>query len=166
MTFADNFVSASLISCHGKLLAPDSSALDAMFCKILLTRYQWDSHFRVGGATGTDLQLADCPTGAGVNDNCIAASMLLHVTQTASGYFENVWAWVADHDLDNPADALVTEGTSGTPENVQTQVSIYGARGVLIESQGPCWFYGTASEHSTMYQYQLSGASEACSRRG
>jgi len=26
--------------------------------------------------------------------------MLLHVAQTGSGYFENVWAWTADHDLD------------------------------------------------------------------
>jgi hypothetical protein len=34
---------------------------------------------------------------------------------------ENVWVWVADHDLDK-----VT----------QDQIDIYVARGVLIESQG------------------------------
>ena len=61
----------------------------------------WDSHFRVGGAYGTDLQLSDCPKLTGsVNKNCMAASLLFHVTSSASGYFENVWAWVADHDIE------------------------------------------------------------------
>lgn len=61
----------------------------------------WDSHFRIGGAAGTDLQLDDCPKSAAeANKNCMAATMLLHVTPTASGYFENLWAWVADHDIE------------------------------------------------------------------
>lgn len=61
-----------------------------------------DSHFRIGGARGTGLQAPDCPklTGA-VNPKCIAGSMLLHMTATSTGYLENVWAWVADHDLDS-----------------------------------------------------------------
>lgn len=106
----------------------------------------WDSHFRVGGAVGSDLQLSDCPklTGA-VNPKCKAASMLLRLTSKSSGYFENVWAWVADHDLDQPP-------------TVDSQIDIYSARGILIESQGPTWLYGTASEHNILYQYQLSGA--------
>lgn len=29
---------------------------------------------------------------------------------------------------------------------------------MLIESQGPSWFYGTGSEHSVLYQYQVSNA--------
>ncbi|KAI0397046.1 pectate lyase superfamily protein-domain-containing protein [Xylariaceae sp. FL0594] len=119
----------------------------------------WDSHFRVGGAQGSNLQLADCPTGASsVNANCKAASLLLHITAKASGYFENVWAWVADHDLDNPGNGQATESPDGIPLNVATQISIYAARGILIESQGPTWFYGSASEHAQMYQYQLSNA--------
>ena len=60
------------------------------------TAAMWDSHFRVGGATGTNLQEKDCPVGGSVNKNCMAASMLMHVTSKSSGYFENVWAWVAD----------------------------------------------------------------------
>ena len=120
----------------------------------------WDSHFRVGGATGTNLQLSDCPAGASsVNKNCMAASLLMHVTSKASGYFENVWAWVADHDLDNPLNADAYESNEGIPLNVQTDISIYSGRGILIESQGPTWFYGSASEHSQLYQYQLSNAS-------
>lgn len=103
----------------------------------------WDSHFRVGGSVGSDLQNSNCPKLTGVvNPECIAASMLLHLTKRSSAYLENVWAWVADHDLDIPE---------------QTQIDIYVARGILIQSQGPTWMYGTASEHCTLYQYQLCG---------
>lgn len=120
----------------------------------------WDSHFRVGGAAGTNLQLSNCPAGASsVNKNCMAASMLFHVTSKASGYFENVWAWTADHDLDNPLNGKATESNDGIPLNVFTDVSIYSGRGILIESQGPTWFYGSASEHAQLYQYQLYKAS-------
>lgn len=55
----------------------------------------WDSHFRVGGADGTELNHESCPAGS-FNEDCIAASLLLHVSGSGSGYFENVWAWVAD----------------------------------------------------------------------
>jgi len=41
--------------------------------------------------------------------------MMLHMTESSTGYLENVWAWVADHDLD-----------SGI---AQTQIDIYVARG-------------------------------------
>ncbi|KEQ78247.1 pectin lyase-like protein, partial [Aureobasidium namibiae CBS 147.97] len=111
----------------------------------------WDSHFRVGGAKGSDLQHDNCPaeTEGTTKTYCVAASMLLHITSQSSGYFENVWAWVADHDLDPNAPGLPTLGG---------QISIYSGGGVLIESQGPVWMYGTASEHSVLYQYQLSGA--------
>jgi hypothetical protein len=55
----------------------------------------WDSHFRVGGAAGTDLTIKECPK-FGYNEKCIAASLLFHVTSKGSGYFENVWVWTAD----------------------------------------------------------------------
>lgn len=55
----------------------------------------WDSHFRVGGNLGSNLISDDCPRLSGtVNDKCIASSMLLHITPFASGYFENIWAYV------------------------------------------------------------------------
>jgi len=41
-----------------------------------------------------------------------------------------------------------------------SQISLYGARGMLIESQGPCWFYGSGSEHAVLYQYQLYRAKD------
>lgn len=43
-------------------------------------------------------------------------------------------------------------------DKLENQISLYAARGTLIESEGPSWFYGTGSEHTVMYQYQLYGA--------
>ncbi len=51
--------------------------------------------------------------------------------------------WVADHDLD-----------------YDDQINVYNARGLLVESQGPVWMYGTAFEHSLLYQYNLHGAKD------
>ncbi|KAM0260057.1 hypothetical protein ACHAQJ_002981 [Trichoderma viride] len=118
----------------------------------------FDSHFRVGGAQGTNLQLAQCQDAA-PGSGCDAASMLLHLTPKSSGYFENIWAWVADHDLDNPNNAFAYETSDGVPQNVQTRIGVYAGRGILIESQGPVWFWGSSSEHSELYNYQLAHAS-------
>ncbi|PYH80406.1 pectin lyase-like protein [Aspergillus uvarum CBS 121591] len=106
----------------------------------------WDSHFRVGGAIGSDLQASQCPKGLGfANPGCVAASLMLHLTPQSSAYLSNIWLWTADHDLD---------------VQTQDQIDVYSARGVLIESQGPTWLYGTASEHNVLYQYQVSQAKD------
>lgn len=108
----------------------------------------WDVHFRVAGTAGTQLQSDKCTKNPsaqhGANPDCIAAFMLLHLAPTASAYLENTWFWVADHELD-----------IGPGYN---QIDIYNGRGVLIESQGPVWLYGTASEHNVLYNYQLLNA--------
>ena len=70
---------------------------------------------------------------------------MFHVTSKGSGYFENVWAWSADHDIDTSS---------------ETQINVFTGRGILIESQGPCWFYASGSEHSVLYQYNLVGAQD------
>ncbi|EEH15927.1 hypothetical protein PABG_06014 [Paracoccidioides brasiliensis Pb03] len=107
----------------------------------------WDVHFRVGGTAGTELQSDSCaktPNSTTTPDpKCLGAFLLLHLTKQASGYFENTWFWVSDHELD-----LSDHG----------QINIYNGRGVLIESSGPVWMYGTASEHSQLYQYSIVGA--------
>ncbi|CAG8018440.1 unnamed protein product [Penicillium nalgiovense] len=104
----------------------------------------WDSHIRIGGAIGSKLQKSECPKQSGkVKPACIAASLLLHLTSSSNAYLENIWVWVADHDMD------VT---------TQDQIDVFAGRGILIESK-LSWLYGTASEHCTLYQYQLSGAS-------
>lgn len=81
-----------------------------------------DTHFRVGGAAGSHLQRDNCPKLTGsVNKNCMAGSLMLRMTPSSSGYLENVWAWVADHDLDNGPD--------------QTQIDIYVGRGNILAPQ-------------------------------
>lgn len=68
---------------------------------------------------------------------------MMHITSKASAYLENVWIWTADHDIDTA---------------YQAQVNVFSARGLLVESQGPTWLWGTAVEHSVSYQYQFSSA--------
>ncbi|KAM3451968.1 hypothetical protein NHJ6243_009470 [Beauveria neobassiana] len=113
----------------------------------------WDVHIRLGSAVGTQLTPAECPPSkSGTNpDTCKVASLLLHITPKASGYFDNLWAWVADHQIDDPhlEDA----------ENNMEQLSVYSARGILVESQKATFLYGTASEHSVFYQYNFHRAS-------
>lgn len=66
----------------------------------------WDAHWRIGGSAGTNLQQDTCiktPSQTVTEADtapCTAAFLLLHVTDQASGYFENIWGWVADHELD------------------------------------------------------------------
>ncbi|KAK6860327.1 beta-1 3 exoglucanase precursor [Apiospora arundinis] len=107
----------------------------------------WDVHFRIGGTAGTDLQSDKCSKNPNAthpaDTKCIGSFMMFHATQTASVYVENCWFWVADHELDL---------------SDYNQIDIYNGRGVLIESQKPTWFWGTASEHSQMYNYQITNA--------
>ena len=109
----------------------------------------WDTHFRIGGFAGTELQSAQCAkqptTQHPPNPDCIGSFMNLHITKESSGYFENVWLWTADHELD-----LADHG----------QIDVYNGRGMLVESQGPVWLWGTASEHSQLVQYQFQGAKD------
>ncbi|KAK8111429.1 uncharacterized protein PG998_007886 [Apiospora kogelbergensis] len=106
----------------------------------------WDVHTRIGGFTGSQLQVAQClkqPGSSTVVQQCVAAYMSFHATKQSSGlYMENTWLWVADHDID---------------DNANTQTTIYAGRGVYIEStEGRFWLMGTASEHHVLYNYQFS----------
>ena len=111
----------------------------------------WDAHMRIGSTAGTNLQQDVClkqpNTPVSASDDlvkkCTAAFLLLHVTPGSNGYFENVWGWVSDHELD-----------LGTRD----QTTIYNGRGFLIEGDGPNWFYGTSTEHSTLYNYQWANS--------
>jgi glucan 1,3-beta-glucosidase len=107
----------------------------------------WDVHFRVGGSAGTELQSDKCKktpeVTTEVNPECIGAFMLMHVTKEASIYMENTWLWVSDHELDR---------------DDFSQINIYNGRGILIESTKGAWLFGTASEHSVLYNYHLQAA--------
>ena len=107
----------------------------------------WDVHFRVGGTAGTKLQQDTCQanvTGSfEFKPECAGSFLLMHITQQASAYIENCWFWVADHELDMAG---------------HNQTNIYNGRGLLVESQGPVWLYGTSVEHNQLYNYQFSNA--------
>lgn len=110
----------------------------------------WDVHTRIGGFTGSKLQVGECPktptttiNQSNLNELCIAAYQSLHVTKSASGlYIENCWYWVADHDVDDP---------------LLTQITVYAGRGLLVDSKhGNIWLIGTGVEHHVLYEYQLA----------
>ncbi|KAF8163174.1 exo-beta-1,3-glucanase [Crassisporium funariophilum] len=107
----------------------------------------WDSHIRLGGAAGTNLETAQCPqSGSGGTANCFAAFLGLHLTASSTAYLEGTWVWLADHDLDG-------DGSS--------RVTIFSGRGILSESAGPVWMIGTGTltaEHHVLYQYSLVNA--------
>ncbi|KAJ3557789.1 hypothetical protein NM688_g1277 [Phlebia brevispora] len=99
----------------------------------------WDTHFRLGGAAGTNLQ-SNCPQGSD-STSCMAAFLTLHLTPQSNAYLEGTWLWTADHDLDGGEELAIMSG-----------------RGLLSQSQGPVWLIGTAVEHHTLYQYNLANA--------
>ncbi|KAI5303980.1 hypothetical protein KEM56_006991, partial [Ascosphaera pollenicola] len=110
----------------------------------------WDVHTRIGGFAGSELQSDTCAkhpkSQTDPDPKCTSGFAMLRVTETGSGYFENNWYWVSDHELDR---------------DDHGQINIYTGRGVLIEGNREDrgnWFIGTASEHSTLYNYQISGA--------
>jgi glucan 1,3-beta-glucosidase len=59
----------------------------------------------------------------------MAARLSLHLTERSSSYWENVWSWTADHDLD----------ASGAG---QTVVYPGVAGGFLIEAKNGTWMLG------------------------
>lgn len=60
----------------------------------------WDVHIRVGGFTGSQLQIEQCPKTPDqdvVYSGCIAAYLGMHITESAAElYLENNWFWVAE----------------------------------------------------------------------
>lgn len=109
----------------------------------------WDTHFRIGGSNGTLLQSDQCTKNPnsphGANPLCIGAFMLMHVTHSASLLMVNNWGWVSDHELDL---------------SDHNQIDIYNGRGILVESQGPVWMYGTSFEHSMLYNYNFANSKD------
>ena len=103
----------------------------------------WNTHIRIGGAFDTAVRTKCAGDTATAND-CLAAFMLVHLTPFSSTYIENMWAWTADHDLD--------DGGKNTKQSIST------GRGMLIEATAGTWLHGTAVEHNTLYQYNFQAA--------
>jgi glucan 1,3-beta-glucosidase len=110
----------------------------------------FDTHWRIAGSAGTLLQSDYCTKkpgfSHGANRTCWAAHTLLHITHSAKNLImANNWGWVADHELDLPD---------------HNQIDIYNGRGLLVESQGPVWIYGSSFEHSMLYNYNIANAKD------
>lgn len=97
----------------------------------------FNCHFRIGGAHGSKVDTSAC----GAPASCLASRISAHLTATSSSYWENSWAWVADHDLDGSV----------------TQTPAPGG-GFLVEATGGTWFLGLGIEHHTLYQMNMNGA--------
>ncbi|KAK5941236.1 hypothetical protein PMZ80_006513 [Knufia obscura] len=110
----------------------------------------WEVHTRIGGFTGSDLSIADCPASETRNisippneieQKCIAAAASMIVTSSARNlYMEGNWLWVADHDAEDPQ---------------LRQITVYAGRGLNIESNYAVWLVGTSVEHHSLYEYQF-----------
>ncbi|KAH6909779.1 glucan 1,3-beta-glucosidase [Coprinopsis sp. MPI-PUGE-AT-0042] len=89
----------------------------------------WDSHIRTAGSLSQNSMDLDSLAVR-------PAFLNLHITTSATGYFEGTWVWMADHDLDGDGSSMITT---------------YSGRGILSQSQ---------AEHHTAYQYRLVGAKD------
>lgn len=60
----------------------------------------WNTHVRVGGAMGSNVQ-----TGcSGKPEECRAAFLMVHLTESSSAYVENMWAWTVCFPLSSNLD--------------------------------------------------------------
>ncbi|KGO69522.1 Pectin lyase fold/virulence factor [Penicillium italicum] len=99
----------------------------------------WNTMAMVGGTADTSISGA-C-TSQDPKD-CMAAFMVMHLTESSSAYIENFWGWTADHNLDS--ESLLTIISTG--------------RGILVESTKGTWLTGTGSEHHWLYNYNFHNA--------
>ena len=99
----------------------------------------WNTLVTVGGTAETSIK-DDCNNQD--TSKCMAAFLMLHLTDSSSAYIENFWGWTADHNLDG--------GSSYTV--------ISTGRGVLVEATKGTWLTGTGSEHNWLYNYNFHAA--------
>ncbi|KAF2272161.1 glycoside hydrolase family 55 protein [Westerdykella ornata] len=97
----------------------------------------FNTHIRLGGAL--DNKANECPTV----EECRAVHIAAHLTSSSSSYWENSWAWTADHDLDG------WDGFAAYPSP---------AGGFLIEAQKGTWMLGWGVEHFALYQVNIVNA--------
>lgn len=98
----------------------------------------FNTHFRFGGARGTKTNQCE------KIEDCRAVHIAAHLTKSSSSYWENSWAWVADHDLDSGGSEF---GAYPSP-----------AGGFLIEARKGTWMLGWGVEHFVLYQVTIRDA--------
>ncbi|KAJ5931044.1 Pectin lyase fold/virulence factor [Penicillium verhagenii] len=99
----------------------------------------WNTNVMVGGTAETSI--SNICTSQDPKD-CMAAFMVMHLTESSSAYIENFWGWTADHNLDSSS--LLTIVSTG--------------RGILVEATKGTWLTGTGSEHHWLYDYNFNKA--------
>ena len=99
----------------------------------------WNTMAMIGGTADTSIATACTSQDP---KNCMAAFMVLHLTESSSAYIENFWGWTADHNLDS--ESLLTIISTG--------------RGILVEATKGTWLTGTGSEHHWLYNYNFHNA--------
>ncbi|CAG8942997.1 unnamed protein product [Penicillium salamii] len=99
----------------------------------------WNTMALVGGTA--DTSIATTCTSQDPK-NCMAAFMVMHLTESSSAYIENFWGWTADHNLDSQS--MLTIISTG--------------RGILVEATKGTWLTGTGSEHHWLYNYNFHNA--------
>jgi glucan 1,3-beta-glucosidase len=81
------------------------------------------------------------------------AHLGIHVTGSGGGFIDNSWVWGADHNQ--------SFGSAHIPgrETMCSEPYCPGANiGILIDSAGPTFLYGTNSEHHVQTSYRFDGA--------
>ncbi|KAL2145165.1 hypothetical protein VTI28DRAFT_7801 [Corynascus sepedonium] len=104
----------------------------------------WNVHFRIGGAEGSSVR-ADM--GCARPEKCLAAKLNLHLREGSGSYWENVWGWTADHELDG-------DSSGGGGAEVYPGV----AGGFLVEAKNGTWMLGMGAEHNVLYQVNINKA--------
>ncbi|KFY45410.1 hypothetical protein V495_03001 [Pseudogymnoascus sp. VKM F-4514 (FW-929)] len=98
----------------------------------------WNTIVTIGGTADTAIHesCTDQDTST-----CKAAFLAVHLTASSSSYFQNLWAWTADHNVDGGPNQIIATG-----------------RGVLVEATKGTWLVGTGSEHHWLYNYNFGAA--------
>src|SRR5699024_9181141 len=100
----------------------------------------WNTMVTVGGTADSSISRT-CDSQD--PSECMAAYMVLHLTETSSAYLENFWGWTADHNLEDGTDVTI----------------ISTGRGILVEATQGTWLTGTGTEHHWLYNYNFHRAS-------
>ncbi|KAL1961817.1 hypothetical protein VTN77DRAFT_1029 [Rasamsonia byssochlamydoides] len=99
----------------------------------------WNVVITAGGTADTTISTT-CTNQD--SKSCMAAFMLMHLTNTSSTYIENMWGWTADHNLDGGPNPII----------------ISTGRGLLVEATKGTWLTGTGFEHNWLYNYNFHHA--------
>ncbi|KFY68822.1 hypothetical protein V496_00777 [Pseudogymnoascus sp. VKM F-4515 (FW-2607)] len=98
----------------------------------------WNIIVLIGGTADTSIH--DSCTDQDTS-SCKAAFLAVHITASSSAYFQNLWAWTADHNVDDGPNQIIATG-----------------RGVLVEATKGTWLVGSGSEHHWLYNYNFGEA--------